>query len=86
MPLPAIVTVRRHWLPVTTGKRAIVIPDIADTPIHIGEGCPLFPPVGDTADSRQGAVFHSRVGAAFTIGSLWRRLGMDGLQEHGAGN
>src|SRR6266446_214150 len=40
--LPAILTVRRHWLPVITRKRAIVIPDIADAPIDIREGCPLF--------------------------------------------
>jgi hypothetical protein len=34
----------------TTCKRAIVIPDIAETPIDIDEGCPLFPSVGHTAD------------------------------------
>jgi hypothetical protein len=79
--LPAILTVRRHWAPVTTRKRAIVIPDIADAPIDIREGCPLFPSMGNTADGRQGAVFHSRVGAACAIGSLWRRLGMGELQE-----
>jgi hypothetical protein len=82
VPLPAIVTVRRHWLSVTASKRAIVIPDIADAPIDIREGCFLFPPVGNTADGRQGAVFHSCVGAALAIGSLWRRLGMGRLQEH----
>jgi hypothetical protein len=31
---------------VTTSKRAIVIPDIADAPIDIREGCPLFPSFG----------------------------------------
>ena len=56
--LPAILTVRRHRLPVTTCQRAIVIPDIADAPIDIGEGCPLFPPVRNMADGCQGAVFH----------------------------
>jgi hypothetical protein len=84
--LPAILTVRRHRLPVTTCKRAIVVPDIADTPIDISEGCTLFPTVGNTADSRQGAVFHSNVGAACTIGSLRHRLGLGGLQEHRAGD
>jgi hypothetical protein len=48
--LPAILTVRRHGLPVTACKRAIVVPDIADAPIDIGEGCPLFPSIGNTAD------------------------------------
>src|ERR1700730_13933078 len=80
--LPAILTVRRHRLPVTTCKRAIVIPDIADAPIDIGEGCPLFPAVGNTADGCQGAVFYLYVGAACTIGSLRHRWGMGGLQEH----
>jgi hypothetical protein len=80
--LPAILTVRRHRLPVTTCKRAIVIPDIADAPIDIGEGCPLFPAVGNTADGCQGAVCYLYVGAACTIGSLRHRLGMGGLQEH----
>jgi hypothetical protein len=84
--LPAILTVRRHRLPVTTCKRAIVIPDIADAPIDIGEGCRLFPSVGNTADGCQGAVFHSYFGAASTIGSLRHRLGMSGLQEHRAGD
>jgi hypothetical protein len=84
--LPAILTVRRHWLPVTTRKRAIVIPDITDAPIDIREGCPLFPSIGNTADGRQGAVFHSHIGAACAIGSLWRRLGMAGLQEQRAGD
>ncbi len=36
-PLPAILTVRRHWLSVTTSERAIVIPYIADAPIDIRE-------------------------------------------------
>jgi hypothetical protein len=36
----------RHRLPVTT----IIIPDIADAPIDVGEGCPLFPSVGNTPD------------------------------------
>jgi hypothetical protein len=76
----------RHWLPVTTSKRAIVIPDIADAPIDIGEGCPLLPTVSYTADCRQGAVFHSYVSAAGAIGSLRHRLGMGGLQEHRAGD
>jgi hypothetical protein len=71
---------------VTTCERAIVIPDIADAPIDIGEGTPLFPSVGNTADGCQGAVFHSYVGAACTIGSLRHRLGMGGLQEHRAGD
>src|ERR1700730_3074650 len=84
--LPAILTVRRHWLPVTTRKRAIVIPDIADAPIDIREGCPLFPSIGNTADGHQGAVFHSHVGAACAIGSLWRRLGMGGLEQQRAGD
>jgi hypothetical protein len=70
----------------TARERAIVIRDVADAPIDIREGCPLFPSVGNTADSRQGAVLHSCVGAGFAIGSLWRRLGMGGLQEHGAGD
>jgi hypothetical protein len=43
----------------TACKRPIVIPDIADAPIDIREGCRLFPSVGNTADSRQGAVLHS---------------------------
>src|SRR5467141_3350664 len=81
--LPAILTVRRHWLPVTACKRAIVIPDIAVAPIDIRAGCPLFPSVGKTAHS---AVFHSCVGAATAIRSLWLRLGMGGLQEHRAGD
>jgi len=51
--------VRRHRLPVAAGKRAIVIPDIADAPIDIGEGGPLFTAVGNAADGGQGAVFHS---------------------------
>jgi hypothetical protein len=84
--LPAILTVRRHRLPVTTCEPAIVIPDIADAPIDIGEGCPLFSSVGHTADGCQGAVFHSYFGAACTIGSLRHRLGMGGLQERGAGD
>jgi hypothetical protein len=84
--LPAILTVRRHRLPVTACKRAIVIPDIANASIDIGERCPLFPSVGNTADGRQRAVFHSYVGAACTIGSLRHRLGMAGLQEHRADN
>ena len=83
--LPAILTVRRHRLPVATCKRAIVIPDIAHAPIDIGEGCRLFPSTGNTADGCQGAVFHSYVGAACAIGSRRHRLGMGGLQEHGAG-
>jgi hypothetical protein len=62
-PLSTILTVRRHWLPMLARKRAIVIPDIADASIDIREGRPLFPSVRDTADSRQGAVFHSYVGA-----------------------
>jgi hypothetical protein len=78
-----ILAVRRHWLPVTACKRAIVIPYIADAPIDIREGCPLFPSVGKTALS---AVFHSCVGAATAIRSLWLRLGMGGLQEHRAGD
>jgi hypothetical protein len=84
--LPAILTVRRHRLPVIARERPIVIPDIADAPIDIRERCPLFPSVGYTADSRQGAVFHSYVGAAAAIGSLWRRFGMGGLHEHRAGD
>ena len=78
--------VRRRRLPVAAGKRAILIPDIADAPIDIGEGGPLFPAVGNAADGGQGAVFHSHVGAACAIGSLRRRLGMSGLQAHGAGD
>ena len=84
--LPAILSVRRHWLSVSACKRAIVIPDIADAPIDIGEGCRLFPSVGNTADGCQGAVFHSYVGAACAIGSLRHRLGMGELQEHRAGD
>jgi len=84
--LPAILTVRRHRLPVTTCKRAIVVRDIADTPIDISEGCTLFPTAGNTADGGQGTVFHSYVGAACTIGSLRHRLGMGGLEEHRAGD
>jgi hypothetical protein len=84
--LPAILTVRRHRLPVATCKRAIVIPDIAHASIDIGEGGPLFPAVGNAADGGQGAVFHSYVGAACAIGSLRHRLGMGGLQEHRAGD
>jgi hypothetical protein len=84
--LPAILTVRRHRLPVTTCKRAIVIPDIADAPINIGEGCPLFPSIGNTADGCQSAVFHSYIGAASAIGSLRHRLGMGGLQKHRGGD
>src|SRR5580704_2680367 len=80
--LPAILSVRRHWLPMTACKRAIVC-RIADAPIDIREGCPLFPSVSETADS---AVFHSCVGAATAIRSLWLRLGMGGLQEHRAGD
>ena len=53
--LPAILSVRRHWPPMTACKRAIVC-RIADAPIDIREGCPLFPSVGKTAHS---AVFHS---------------------------
>jgi len=78
--LPAILTVRRHRLAVIAFKRAIVVPDIADAPINVGEGGPLFPSVGNTADGCQGAVFHSYVGAACAIGSLRHRLGMGGLQ------
>jgi hypothetical protein len=85
-PLPAILTVGRHRLPVTTCKRTIVIPDIADAPIDIGEGRPLFPSVGNTADGCQSAVFHSNVGAACTIGSLRPRLGMGGSREHRSGD
>ena len=81
-PSPAILMVRRHWLSVTTFKRAVVIPDIADESIDIGEGCPLFPSVGKTADGYQGAVFHSYLGAACAIGSLRHRLGMGGSREH----
>ena len=62
-PLSTILTVPRHRLPMLARKRAIVIPDIADASIDIREGRPLFPSVRDTADSRQGAVFHSYVGA-----------------------
>src|ERR1700738_2535519 len=80
--LPAILSVRRHWPPMTACKRAIVC-RIPDAPIDIREGCPLFPSVGETADS---AVFHSCVGAATAIRSLWLRLGMGGLQEHRAGD
>jgi hypothetical protein len=83
---PAILTVRRHWLPVTTCKRAVVIPYITDAPVDIAEGCPLFPSVGNTADGYQGAVFHSYVGAACAIGSLRHRLGMGGLREHRGGD
>jgi hypothetical protein len=64
----------------------MVIPDIADAPIDIRQGCPLFPSVGNTADSRQGAVFDSYIGAATAIRSLWRRLGMSGLQEYRGGD
>jgi hypothetical protein len=71
---------------VTACKRAIVIPDIADAPIDIREGCPLFPSVGNTADSRQGAVLHSCVGAATAIRSFWRRLGIGKLQEARGGD
>jgi hypothetical protein len=84
--LLAILAVRQHWLPMTACKRAILIPDIADAPIGIREGCRLFPSVGDSADGGQGAVLYSYVGAACAIGSLWRRLGMGGLQKHRAGN
>jgi hypothetical protein len=84
--LTAILTVRRHWLAVTARKRTIVIPDIANATIDIREGCSLFPSVGNTADSRQGAVFDSYVGAATAISSLWRRLGMGELQEHKGGD
>lgn len=84
--LSAILTVRRHRLPVATCKRAIVIPDIAHAPIDIGEGCRLFPSIGNTADGCQGAVFYSYVGAAArAIGARRHRLGMGELQEHGAG-
>jgi hypothetical protein len=65
-------------------KRAIVIADIADASIYIREGCPLFPSVGNTANSGQGAVYHSYVGAAAAVGSRWRRLGMRELQRHRA--
>jgi hypothetical protein len=78
--------VRRHRLSVTTFKRAIVIPDIADASIDIGEGCPLFPSVGNTADGCEGPVFHSYVGAACAIGALRHRLGMGVLREHRAGD
>jgi hypothetical protein len=71
---------------VTAGERAIVIRDIADAPIDIREGCPLFPPVGNAADSRQGAVCDSYVGAATAIRSLWCRLGMGELREHRGGD
>jgi hypothetical protein len=84
--LPAILAVGRHRLSVIACKRAIVVPDIADAPIDIREGCPLFPSVGNTADSRQGAVFHAFVGAACAIGSLRDRLGMGGLHGHRAGD
>jgi hypothetical protein len=70
----------------TACKRPIVIPDIADAPIDIREGCPLFPSVGNTADSRQGAVLHSDLGAATAIRSLWRRLGIGRLHEHRPGD
>jgi hypothetical protein len=60
----------------TARKRAIVIPDIADAP--------LFPSVGSMANSRQCAVFHSYLGAAAAIRSLWRRLRMGGLPKHKA--
>jgi hypothetical protein len=83
---PAILMVRRHRLSVTTFKRAIVIPDIADASIDIGEGCPLFPSVGNTADGCEGPVFHSYVGAACAIGALRHRLGMGVLREHRAGD
>jgi hypothetical protein len=73
----------RHWLSVTACKRAIVIPYIAAAPIDIREGGCLLPSVGKTAGS---AVFHSCVGAAHAIRSLWRRLGTGGLQEHRAGD
>jgi hypothetical protein len=76
--LPAILTVRRHRLAVIACQRAIVVPDIADAPINVGEA--LFPSVGNTANGRQCAVFHSYVGAACAIGSLRHRLGMGGLQ------
>ena len=84
--LPTILMVRRHRLPVTACKRAIVIRNIADAPIDIGEGCPLFASVGNTADGCQHTVFHSYVGAACTIGSLRHRLGIGGLQKHRAGD
>jgi len=83
--LPAILTVGRHWFPVIACKGAIVILDIAKTPIEIREGCPLFPSVGNSADGRQGAVFHSYLDAACAIGSRWRGLGMGG-REHRAGD
>jgi hypothetical protein len=83
---PAMLMVRRHRLPVTTRKRAVVIPYITDAPIDIAEGCPLFPSVGNTADGYQGAVFHSYVGAACAIGSLRHRLGMGGLRDHRSGD
>jgi hypothetical protein len=71
---------------VAAGQRTIVIPNIADAPIDVRQGCPLFPSVGNTANSRQGAVFDSYIGAATAIRSLWRRLGMSGLQEHRGGD
>jgi hypothetical protein len=43
---------RRHWLPVIAREHAIVIAYVADAPIDICEGCPLFPSVGNTADRR----------------------------------
>jgi hypothetical protein len=78
--LPAILTVGRHWFPVIACKRAIVILDIAKTPIEIREGCPLFPSVGISADGRQGAVFHSYLDAVCAVGSRWRGLGMGGRE------
>jgi hypothetical protein len=78
-------TVGRHWFPVIACKRAIVILDIAKTPIEIREGCPLFPSVGNSADGRQGAVFHSYLDAACAIGSRWRGLDMGG-REYRAGD
>jgi hypothetical protein len=37
-PLPTILTIRRHWLPVIARQRAIVISNIADATIDIREG------------------------------------------------
>jgi hypothetical protein len=77
--------VRRHRQSVITCKRAVVIPDIADAPIDIAEGCALFSSVGNPADGCEGPVFQSYVGAACAIGALRHRLGMGGFREHGAG-
>ena len=73
--LPAILTVRRHRLPVIARERPIVIPDIADAPIDIRERCPLFPAVGNSADGRQRAVFHSYIGCSLRDGSPAASIG-----------